>query len=122
MPDKCDTTRYYNDNSTVFFEETVGADVTPLYERFLQYVPEGGKILDLGCASLLHVPCEELPKIIGLMRRALKPSGVMYMSYKYGDYEGDRDGRFFNDMTEEKGSAVLTTKARVVFADTQIRV
>ncbi len=71
---------------------------------------------------MLHVPCEELPKIIGLMRRALKPSGVMYMSYKYGDYEGDRDGRFFNDMTEEKGSAVLTTKARVVFADTQIRV
>ena len=164
MPDKCETTRYYNDNSTVFFEETVGADVTPLYERFLKYVPEGGKILDLGCgsgrdvkafmergyvadgvdrseelcklaseytgvkikqmdfteldavaeydaiwacASLLHVPGEELPKIIGLMRRALKPSGVMYMSYKYGDYEGDRDGRFFNDMTEEKFAGVL---------------
>ena len=164
MPDNSDTTRYYNDNSTVFFEETVGADVTPLYERFLKYVPEGGMILDLGCgsgrdvkafqergyvadgvdrseelcklaseytgvkikqmdfaqldavaeydaiwacASLLHVPCEELPKIIELARRALKPSGVMYMSYKYGDYEGDRDGRFFNDMTEEKFADVF---------------
>lgn len=164
MSDMCDTTRYYEDNSMVFFEETVGADVTPLYERFLKYVPEGGKILDLGCgsgrdvkaflergyvadgadrseelcklaseytgvkikqmdfaqleavdeydaiwacASLLHVPCEELPKIFELARRALKPSGVMYMSYKYGDYEGDRDGRFFNDMTEEKFAGVF---------------
>ena len=43
MPDNSDTTRYYNDNSTVFFEETVGADVTPLYERFLKYVPEACK-------------------------------------------------------------------------------
>lgn len=45
------TTQYYNDNSKVFFDETVCADVTPLYERFLKYVPEGGRILDLGCGS-----------------------------------------------------------------------
>ena len=32
---------------------------------------------------------------------ALKPKGVLYASFKYGDFAGDRDGRFFHDMNEE---------------------
>ncbi len=29
------------------------------------------------------------------------------MSFKYGDYEGERDDRFFNDMTSEKFRTVI---------------
>ncbi len=53
------------------------------------------------CSSILHVPKAELPSIFGKMLRALKPSGVMYVSFKYGDFEGLRNGRHFSDFTEE---------------------
>lgn len=52
------------------------------------------------CASLLHVPAAEL---LGVMRRladALKPGGVWYVSFKYGDGEREVDGRRFTDMDE----------------------
>lgn len=53
------------------------------------------------CASLLHVPREQLPNIMQKVQRALKPNGVLYLSFKYGDFEGERGGRFFTDMNEE---------------------
>ncbi len=49
------------------------------------------------CASLLHVPKQELPGILRKFYRALKPNGVMYASFKYGDKEEERLGRFFSD-------------------------
>ena len=45
------TKRYYQDNYQDFFDSTVKADVTPLYDHFLKYVPTKGYILDLGCGS-----------------------------------------------------------------------
>ena len=53
------------------------------------------------CASLLHVPRAELPEILRRMHRALKSGAVLYASFKYGDTEGERDGRHFTDMDEE---------------------
>ena len=53
------------------------------------------------CASLLHVPVDDLPGILTRINRALKPHGVLYASFKYGDYSGLRDGRYFHDMNEE---------------------
>ena len=41
------------------------------------------------------------------MERALKPGGYFYVSFKYGTYEGERDGRYFNDFTAEKWRDVL---------------
>ena len=41
------------------------------------------------------------------LKEALKPSGIVYLSFKYGDYEGVRDGRYFTDMTSERFSAIL---------------
>ena len=35
------------------------------------------------------------------MVAALKPGGVIYTSFKYGDFEGIRNGRYFTDFTEE---------------------
>jgi SAM-dependent methyltransferase len=48
-------------------------------------------------ACLLHVPRNELGGILGRIRRALKPSGVFYASYKIGGGEGrDSLGRYYN--------------------------
>ena len=32
----------------------------------------------------------------------------MYCSFKYGEFEGDRNGRFFLDLTEEKLNEYIT--------------
>ena len=153
------TEQYYHDNSKEFFDSTINADTTPLYDHFLKYVPDKGYILDLGCgsgrdtkaflnrgyrvdaidgskelcalaseytgievkcmdffeidanekydaiwacASLLHVEHDRLLGLIEKLRGAVKANGVFYMSFKSGDFAGERDGRFFMDMTSEK--------------------
>ena len=53
------------------------------------------------CASILHLTEEELRDVMRRMARALKKQGIIYTSFKYGDYEGERNGRFFKDFTEE---------------------
>ena len=35
------------------------------------------------------------------MLHALKDNGVIYTSFKYGDFEGTRNGRYFTDFTLE---------------------
>lgn len=53
------------------------------------------------CSSILHVPGKELKSVIKKMSRALKAHGIIYTSFKYGTFEGERNGRYFTDMTEE---------------------
>jgi len=50
------------------------------------------------CASLLHVPAVELPGVMRRLADALKPGGVWYVSFKYGNGEREVDGRRFTDM------------------------
>jgi hypothetical protein len=52
------------------------------------------------CASLLHVPAAELPGVMQKLTGALKPGGVWYVSFKYGEGEREMDGRWFTDMDE----------------------
>ena len=59
------------------------------------------------CASILHVKREELPEIIRKMSMAAKANGIIYLSFKYGDFEGERNGRHFTDMTEESMAELL---------------
>jgi SAM-dependent methyltransferase len=48
-------------------------------------------------ACLLHVPRGELAGILGRVRRALKPSGLFYASFKIGEGDGrDNLGRYYN--------------------------
>lgn len=54
------------------------------------------------CSSILHLPWEELKDVMNKMVLATKKSGIIYTSFKYGMYEGERKGRYFTDMTEEK--------------------
>lgn len=58
------------------------------------------------CASLLHVPFEELPQILNDLIGCLKPNGILYASFKYGDSERDKEGRFFCDINEERWQLV----------------
>ena len=41
------------------------------------------------------------------LTKALKPNGVLYVSFKYGDWEGERNGRFFNDYDERSFQLLL---------------
>lgn len=59
------------------------------------------------CASLLHVPRAELQSIFKKFHQALRSQGVVYSSFKYGELEGDRGGRYFIDLTLEKLSDLL---------------
>lgn len=52
-------------------------------------------------ACLLHVPRDQLANILALIRRALKPGGAFYASYKCGDGDGrDTLNRYYNYPTE----------------------
>ena len=158
------TISYYDNNAEGFFAETVIAEVEPLRRRFLAHIPDGGRILDLGCgsgrdakcfmeagysvdavdgskelcriaseylgfavrnmdffdlnerevyhgiwacASLLHVNVQRLPELFSILSNALLPGGVLYASFKYGDYAGQREGRFFLDLTEQSFQRVF---------------
>lgn len=54
------------------------------------------------CASVLHESSETIPFIFSRMEKALKSGGALYVSFKYGSFEGERGGRYFTDMTEER--------------------
>lgn len=149
-----DSIDYYNKYANLYFESTVDLDMEETLEKFVEHLPEGGEILDLGCgsgrdsltfiqhgfdvtaidgskelcelasihigqdvltmefdqldfhevfdgiwacASLLHIPSEELKDIFEKVILGLKPGGVLYMSFKHGDFCGFRNGRYFND-------------------------
>ena len=53
------------------------------------------------CSSILHLPKKELLPVIWKMCEALKDNGIIYTSFKYGDFEGERNGRYFTDFTEK---------------------
>lgn len=53
------------------------------------------------CSSILHLSKDELRIVINKMSRALKLNGIIYTSFKYGNFEGERNGRFFTDFTLE---------------------
>ncbi|MGM9568857.1 MAG: class I SAM-dependent methyltransferase [Phascolarctobacterium sp.] len=53
------------------------------------------------CASILHLAWEDLVDVMRKMVRAVKGEGVIYTSFKYGKFSGERNGRFFTDLDEE---------------------
>ena len=59
------------------------------------------------CASILHLSVSELQDVFPKMWNALKADGILYTSFKYGTFSGERNGRFFTDMTEESFQRLL---------------
>lgn len=53
------------------------------------------------CSSILHLPKAELKTVFEKMLQALKKNGIIYTSFKYGTFEGERNGRYFTDFTKE---------------------
>ena len=158
MPEQpTQTLAYYAANADAFAAGTVNVDFSATQRRFATLLPEGGRILDLGCgsgrdtrwfldegfevtatdgsselaaiaeqvagipirvelfgelndvcafdgvwacSSILHLPKDELAGVLRRIERALVAGGVLYTSFKYGDFEGMRNGRHFTDFTE----------------------
>ena len=69
------------------------------------------------CASVLHVPSADLPEVFRRMITALRPGGILYTSFKYGTFEGERNGRRFTDFTEETFAAFLSRFPELAITD-----
>ncbi len=52
------------------------------------------------CASLLHVPRQDLGAVLVVLGKALKSDGILYVSFKHGNFERTENGRYFNDLDE----------------------
>lgn len=158
------TIDYYNKHAEEFTASTFEVNMESLYQPFLAELPEGARILDVGCgsgrdtlafkkkgyqvdaidyseelvkkasrltgipiklksfyevddyeaydgiwacASLLHCERTRLKEVIGKLVSALKPNGVLYMSFKYGNGDREKDGRQFTDLDEVQAKALL---------------
>lgn len=170
------TLEYYNNNASAFTADTQNVDFSDFQKNFLQYIPEGGRILDLGCgagrdskafidagykvdavdgsaelcriaesyigqpvtcarfqdfepegmyngiwacASLLHLSPEEIHAVLTKMAEHLYPSGCMYVSFKYGDFSGYMNGRFFQNMTEKSFGQIIQSIPNLYVAETK---
>ena len=60
------------------------------------------------CASLLHIPESQIVENLQRLWQALKPDGVFYLSFKYGEGEREHNGRHFTDATERRLSRWLS--------------
>ena len=158
------TLDYYNEKARAFCDDTQDVEFSAFQRAFTSHIPEGGRILDLGCgsgrdsraflnagyqvtavdgsvelcriasefigqpvlcatfqdyvpaevfdgiwacASLLHIPSEELEGLMARLAGSLRRGGCFYVSFKYGDFRGMRNGRFFQDMTESSLGELL---------------
>ena len=80
--------------------EYTGIPVTPMLFQDLDKVEQYDGIW--ACSSILHLPYEDLVSVMKKIARALKQEGYFYTSFKYGTFEGERNGRYFTDMDEDK--------------------
>lgn len=83
----------------------IGQQVINMYFNELEYQDEFDGIW--ACSSLLHIANKKISNIFKLLRNALKEEGIIYASFKYGEFEGERNGRYFSDFTEEKIDKIL---------------
>ncbi len=79
--------------------EYTGICVKQMYFEELKEIDQYDGIW--ACSSILHVSRKGLLTVVGNISRALKVNGYLYTSFKYGSFEGERNGRYFTDMTEE---------------------
>ena len=88
-----------------FASQFTGINVTQL--DFLDFYEKERYHGIWACSSILHLNSKELLCVLKNIYAALKPDGILYTSFKYGTFEGERNGRFFNDMTQTKFSKLL---------------
>ena len=59
------------------------------------------------CSSILHLNLTALEDVMKKMTIAVKSNGIIYTSFKYGIFSGERNGRYFTDMTEDTFGKLL---------------
>ena len=79
--------------------ELIGQDV--ICSTFQDYSPNVQFDGIWACATLLHLEKNDIHDVVSKLSRNLNKGGCFYMSFKYGDHSGERNGRFFTDMTKE---------------------
>lgn len=172
------TLSFYQKSAAQYFLETLDLDISSNRERFLNFIPKEGHILDLGCgsgrdsrfflensykvtsldasielaklasdfigkqvviksfqeldyfkifdgiwacASLLHCTKSEMNNVLKRISYALKPQGIVYMSFKQGTGERvDENGRFFNDYTETELVDLLEKQLNLTLIDSWV--
>jgi len=81
----------------------------PVYKMTFENMELGREFDGIwACASLLHVPRPQLPEILKRLMDILKPTGALYASFKYGDQEREKDGRYFNDMDDAQLERIIS--------------
>lgn len=85
--------------------EYIGKQV--ICSTFQEYDPEGVFDGIWACASLLHLCLEDIKVVMKKYAAVLKENGIFYVSFKYGTFSGERNGRFFTDMDENSFDALL---------------
>ncbi|MCR4626275.1 MAG: class I SAM-dependent methyltransferase [Treponema sp.] len=60
------------------------------------------------CSSILHLQKDTLLCVFKNLLQHLEPNGVLYTSFKYGDFEGERNGRYFINFTEDSFNDFLS--------------
>ena len=82
-----------------FASELIGQEVIVADFKDLELPPSSFDAI-WASASLLHVHSEDLPGILTKVIDFAKQGAIFYMSFKYGDYEGERGGRYYTDLDE----------------------
>lgn len=101
--------------------EYTGLEIKHMYFQDLDFDNEFDGIW--ACASLLHVEKKELPVVLNKLAKALRDGGILYVSFKYGDFSGERNGRFFTDLDDDSfkkliaGIPTLTLKEKYISTD-----
>lgn len=69
------------------------------------------------CASLLHVSSKDIKDTFFKCYKALKNDGIMYVSFKYGDFEGIRNERYYLDMNESKFKEIIKDTCFIILEE-----
>lgn len=85
--------------------EFIGQDV--ICSTYQDYQPKDKFDGIWACAALLHLSCEDIVSVMRKLAKNLKSGGCFFASFRYGDFEGIRKERFFQDMTEKKFNDIL---------------
>ena len=85
--------------------ELTGIEVKHMYFQELSEVEKYDGIW--ACSSILHLALNDLEDVMKRMAHAVKTNGIIYTSFKYGIFSGERNGRYFTDMTENTFEELL---------------
>ena len=87
-------------------ENSPGSEFSQMDARYLAF-PEGRFDGVWACASLLHLPREDMPMAIGEAYRALKDGGLLFVSLKEGSGERYVGERYFSYYSENEITGIL---------------